>query len=192
MKIIFFILLLFFSSIVFGQYIQPSTTTMVYPVGAPQGKIENDDGYILTNANDTLHGTVILYKADNFINVKLMQEGATKIQNYRADKIRAFYVGAAHYESLILNNTHYFFKVVLKGQISLFEQTNIKNTKRSYYLLRKDYLVKVPKMHFRKNMIEYFKDCDELCKRIKHKEFKFNDLDKIVLEYNNWYALRNN
>lgn len=164
---------------------------MFYPVGTPQGKIENDDGYIITNANDTLHGNVILFKADNFIYVKLIQEGTNKMQNYRADKIITFYVGAAHYESLILNDTHYFFKIVLKGPISLFEQTNIKNTKRSYYLLRKDYLVKVPKMHFRKNMIAYFNDCDGLCKEIKNKKFKFNDLDKIVLEYNNWYAISN-
>jgi hypothetical protein len=36
-------------------------------------------------------------------------------------------------------------------------------------------------------MIEYFRNCEKLCKKIENKELGFDNMDAIVSEYNEWH-----
>ena len=196
MKIYFYTLaLLLFSSFVFGQNIP--TQLPIYP-----GKSVKDEGYVITNNNDTIFGMVELWKDDCFIKVCLTNKMANKGTFYRADKIKKFKIGKSFYESIVLKDAHYFFRRLIDGPVSLFDQYDVqkqnfasgnidfgstKRTKKEYYLLKNDYLVKVPHTFFKKNMAEYFKDDEKLSKEIENNELGFENLVAIISEYNEWY-----
>lgn len=193
-------LLLFCSSSVFGQNM-PIGSPAFY--GMPSSRqIANDEGYVITNNNDSLFGIVLLLKDGNFITVSLINKITNKAKIYRADKIKKFKVGKSFYESLVLNDAHYFFRKLITGPVSLFDQpetpkrkstsgnidtASTKEIKRKYYLLKNDYLVKVSEAFFKKNMMEYFKDCEILCKKIENEELALENIEEIVSEYNEWY-----
>jgi len=155
------------------------------------------EGWILTKSGDSIKG---------FIQQKMVYSGTLK---YRANKsgkskkIKAgdaelLHVGNVTYHSLVYRKNKYLMKQIISGEISLFSipifDPNISNFNRDsrysneeYYLKRKDLVAKVRKDNFRNLMANYVAEYDELAKKLKNKDYTYNDLIDIVSDFNYWY-----
>lgn len=60
-----------------------------------------------------------------------------------------------------------------------------------FYLQKGDGpLTRMRNLFFKKDMSEFVSDCPELVQKIHNKEYRSEDLETIVSEYNKWIARR--
>jgi hypothetical protein len=184
---------------------------LAYPVFVT-GQKEYQNGYIVTNSNDTLYGKIrdrreppfgTIYKKIRLRNNNLFPK------KYGPKKIRAYRVGENYFEtkwldtkSLFLRQFYSsregigercFLKVIIKDYLT-FYQWEFVDPESGYFdeisfFKRKNdpALFRVNQTIFgvnRKRMAEYFMDYPELAMKIKNREMK--DLVSIANFYNNW------
>ena len=84
-----------------------------------------------------------------------------------------------------------FMQIIVDGEMKLFTyrgdwDSNLRDRGVRYYYYQRndDKLFSPNNLYFKKEMSEYFSDCEELVNKIKTKEFKRNDAEKIVEFYN--------
>ncbi len=136
---------------------------------------------------------------DNFITFKPAPEA--KEQKLTVQDISAFVTGQDSFtvkQNFDINDhDHYakdFVRVVKSGEISLYLHYSTVSTQTRKlvltYLLEKDgelYRMVRP-ANFNDQLPILIADNKELLNKIKTKEYKFADLQKIIEEYNQWYA----
>jgi len=206
MRITGLIALLFFSVSALAQ--TPDWSGAVYRIGYKY------PGYVVQNSGDTLSG--YLLHGSNGGNQKRCEfftnetdSKPTKV--YKPDELKEYLVGDKHYKSI-----HYsggltakplmFVLVVKEGAITEFywynEEPGVRPPDQKYDIVY--HKIHQPESKvvgndkfifgFGKNMSEFIADYPELAEKVKNKEKGYNllDINKIMDEYNAWYAAKTN
>ena len=159
------------------------------------------DGYVVTIQNDTIYGKLkLLSEEASCIKIKFADLNGMK-RKFRMKEVKAYNRGHDLYfkkrRSSIWSlgaNSYVFMKLVEIGKIRLFEyHYNVPSyaaedeyfkdedyTDIAYYLERNGNLQLVPKIGFRKNMIAFFADSDELVNRIGNRELGFRNIKQRI------------
>jgi len=140
-------------------------------------------------------GNKFVIKPDQAVEVRFI---------YKNEEVRIL----SRYNSLRLGNVfsvnqRIFLKLEIDGKLKMFKYYYTESSLMMYnsssevttggysyqvdkYILQKgsQELVKVKDLTFRKDMMEYFKDCPDLSQMIERKEYRKRDLKKIVSYYN--------
>ncbi|MDH5598310.1 MAG: hypothetical protein OEY34_04250 [Cyclobacteriaceae bacterium] len=168
------------------------------------------DGYIITLANDTLHGKV----RDKFVAFLIAQEKINFMDNdgnvtkYLAKDIKGYSkAGLLVYLTVPDNFGKKFAKLVVDGEVKLliltktgtntasspngaggFNHTQSSYSKDIYYLYESntEKSTIVMRLDFKNQMANYFSDYEKLKNMILNKELRYNDLEVIVETYNKW------
>lgn len=129
----------------------------------------------------------------------LKPEDATEFRfEYNGEEVRMISVDGDLEDGAPMTwGSRIFLKLEIDGMVRLYRhdytQTNYSSTmamSTSYnverYLLQKgDGKLKRPRtLTFKKDMVQYFSECPELCDKIESKEFKKRELESIVEYYN--------
>jgi len=101
------------------------------------------------------------------------------------------------FENISSNKNNRLMRIVVKGEITLYsyvipdESSNpngglyLYSAPDIYYTIKKsDLYYEVKKRNFKVLLSEQLKDCNDLVLKIKNKVYKFDDLEKIINEYN--------
>ncbi|MCP4443084.1 MAG: hypothetical protein GY810_29610 [Aureispira sp.] len=161
-----------------------------------QLSIGADQGYIITNALDTVVG-VIKQNTPAQQSVKLIfTDSETNEKHiYRPFEVKSWHIPNENiiYESKAHKIGRKNFGVFMRrlnedGQIGCYEYWNTdgQNGFTQIFLERDGKMTEVNYGKFKKHMAEYFGDHEELKTRIENKEFKKKDLIQIVAIYNKW------
>lgn len=126
---------------------------------------------------------------------------------YEAENIRMISsINSLKLGNVFSNNSNIFLKLEIDGPIKLFNYYYSQTSPGMYdgpngmvsvgftfnvekYVLQKGNgeLKRYKGLTFRKDMMEHFKDCPELLKKIENKEFRKNDIESIVEYYNTYF-----
>ena len=188
-------------------------STLIFFFGLPFESIAQDDyqeGYVVTNANDTLYGMVRDRKTGAFgkLYKKIKFKGKRGKSRYAPKEIKSYKIGDITFESMPLISAGHFFdveyevsprgdfqflKVVEKGYLSYY-QLEYEDSDSGYVdntaFFKKEngnILVRVNQGIFglkRKKLAAFFIDCPELAERIRTKQIK--DAMEIIHFYNDW------
>jgi hypothetical protein len=127
---------------------------------------------------------------------------------YRNEEVRMLSRDSRHIiKSVISNKSKIFLKLEIDGMIKLFTYYNTESspvmhnssseliTEGISYQVDKciiqkenQELVRINRLTFRKNMMEYFSDCPDISKKIADREYRKKDIETIVNHYNSYYA----
>ncbi len=187
MKILLKLIFILFPILTFGQY-------------------SYDTGLIITINNDTInclvpldvsYGNKILIKIDNGTIEKEMNSSDIKylVTKYNVFESISYTVKKKEKNKLM--------RFIIEGNINLYSYTII-NTGNSYsaaggtttmytaptieYVIKKDkktYYLK--KRKFNETIIPIIKGATELINKIENKEYQYNDIEKIINEYNKFH-----
>lgn len=177
------ILTVFFTFLAFSSFAQLS-------IGA-------DQGYIVTNALDTVPGQIKLNTpAQQSVKLIFTASETKERRVYRPFEVKSWHVPDQNlsYESKAYKMGRKSFGVFMKllndddGQISCYEYWNTdgQNGFTQIFLEREGEMTEVNYGKFKKQLADYFGDHEELKARIENKEFKKKDLIEIVEIYNKW------
>lgn len=152
-----------------------------------------EEGYVITNTNDTLYGKISDRKTGAFGGIydKIRFKRKRKKKRFSPKQIKGYKMGDTYFNSLLLNDEMTFLKVVSEGYLThyIFELQE----QGEQLVLDIDYLQKGPNGQLvratqgifglkRKRLIGLLNDCPELVKKIQNKEFK--RLSQVVDFYN--------
>ena len=136
-------------------------------------------GFVVTNIGDTTFGSVMDRKSNPLKLLKKIRfiDDNGKKHRYTSGEILSYKIGKGTFESQWYYGRRQFFKVIEPGYVTYYELEssdefdNIFGTK---YLKRsnEDQFTMVILIGFRKRMMRYFADCQELVRRIELKEFR--------------------
>jgi len=152
-----------------------------------------EQGYIVTNQNDTLYGLTKDRKIGSFggIYESVRFKGKGLRKRFSPRKIKSYEKGDVIFRSMFLNGEKTFLKVVSEGYVShyIFELQE----QGEQLVLDVDYLQKGKNTTLvratqgifglkQKKLIQFFSDCPQLVDKIKNKEFKY--VSELVSFYN--------
>ncbi len=164
-------------------------------VVAANGQRNFDDGYVITNKNDTLYGQVSDRKSGPFGGIygDVRFRGERGKRKYRPKDIKEYKIGKTIFRSEVLDDEIVFLKLKAEGAVThyVFELQE----QGEEMILDIDYLVKNDDSHLvratqgifglkRKRLALYFNDCPQLVEKIQNKEFKY--VFEVVDFYNTW------
>ena len=152
------------------------------------GQKDYQNGYIITNNNDTLMGHVKdrksppygkIYKKIRFKNSNIIKRkyGPHQIIGYKqgVNQFESLWIDVSHdffqekYTSIPNSGKKYFLKVIVKGYLTYY-QWEFKEQESDYI--------------WKKSLVVYFQDCPELVYKIENEEL--NDPVEIAKFYNRW------
>lgn len=161
-------------------------------------------GYIITLDNDTMPGNIKLLNSPGYMMlVKYWNPINKKTKEYRSDKIKGFCYGQRYFESLVWQESHYYFERIVKAQpVSLYATpynspgiivplvgvgvivTPAARKFNEYFIIDSSSMTLLNHFGFRKFMMNYVKECPLLVNKLDTKELNFDDLKQIIEEYN--------
>lgn len=153
-------------------------------------------GYIITNKKDTIFGNILVNEKGNIgyiSSIRCWNPITKKVKSYGADRMKAFGYGERYFESLVWEESHYYFERIVKGNpVSLYVTPStspaiivpISITHNEYYMIDNTSMIRLNRMGFRKYMMNYVKGCPVLVEKLETQKLKFEDLIQIIQEYN--------
>lgn len=166
--------------------------------------VTNGQGYVVTNKGDTLKGEII--ERDKKTGLRLEDDkikliiSPTEKKTYAPGKIKMYYNGENVYESVEFKNDEFaFMQVVSKGALALYQLDLERNKKGEIEVYETQYYVKKPaekgaiairikENNFKKDIGLLIKDNDDMYDEINNKDLVFEDLEKVIKDYNAWVA----
>ncbi len=168
---------------------------------------------IYTRTFDTIVCQLKVQKSYTAIgNFHYLLEGDKKERKIYKDDIKQLVVGNDVYQFLSIHYKYSagvetkIYQVLLEGTLTLYAQTyvqtqtlspggQLRGTGETYqeFFLKKEgieAIKEISRIGFKKKILKYVDHCDALSLKIRNKEYGFDDLKKIVIEYNAWYALK--
>ena len=163
-------------------------------------------GYVVLLQGDTLWGKVKdrkirMVNSKLYKNIKFKSSGLFH-HSYKPADIIGYGYNENHFRSMPLTQENkMFFKTIsyaygdpvflrvrIDDYLTLFEYEYIEEGRiTSYYLLKRQDEIRytgIPLFGFKKKMVDFFSDHDEIVKKIISKEYRYKDIYEIVLEYN--------
>jgi|GEM_PF-7124486 hypothetical protein len=163
---------------------------------------QND--FVVTNKNDTIHGTVSITRAGE-VKIKYRNESGKRDRDtFSASSIRAYSQDGLFYEShpiTPLNKNASIERVLVmkieSGTLSLYKETNygyattgtgglmpISETK--YYFKKTNETFMTRARASQKKLMTYFNDCEEVRNALNNKTIKKKDFRSFVKLYNEY------
>ena len=148
------------------------------------------DGYYITYGGDTIYAKIKVLnsrvgKKIDYLNPKGRKRkfSASEVQEYQI-KGFAGYASIAPFPKA--PKVRFFADIAVEGQVRLLYY----GFKKKYYLMRKGTteVVKIKKLSFRKQLMHFFQDFDELREDLKKKRLKYGQIETAVTRYNTWYV----
>ena len=165
-----------------------------------------NEGYILTNNNDTLYGLLKLrnkipYKI--FPRIQFKKTAEAEVESFAPAEVKGFTMGMEIYESKYVSakkTEKVFFQLKIKGYLSYYENESYAgpNTGSFYTVfLQKEnaedffvYQENNPFFPFKRKLSEYLKDYPELASKVRHYKYNQTHIVRIVNEYNEYMAAK--
>jgi hypothetical protein len=154
-------------------------------------------GYIISNSNDTIHGLVkyinqVPYRV--LIDIKFKENEKSKTKVYPPGTIIGYRAEGKTFHSLKLPGGNQFMELVIDGHVRLYRSTVTSFGVPQYGPANQsdDFLLKsgdknlfsVRKGKFKERLSEYLADNNTISTKIKNGEYKKNDIELIINEYN--------
>ncbi len=173
-------------------------TMLVFFLGLTfEGAAQDDyqQGYVVTNTNDTLHGMVRDRKTGAFGEIydKIRFKSKGRKKRLAPNDILGYKIGNTEFKSLFLENELTFLKVASEGYVSHYKYELQEQGEQ--LVIDIDYLQKGKNSSLtratqgllglkRRRLANLFSDCHELVEKMQNKEFKY--VFEVVDFYNGW------
>ncbi|MFY0651257.1 MAG: hypothetical protein JXQ96_04455 [Cyclobacteriaceae bacterium] len=147
-----------------------------------------DEDYALTVRGDTLRGKLSII--DNPVSVQsLVVKVNKKKQSYPCYRISKLYKSENIYHVAKVEGRYQFVQLVKEGYLSLYrytpkDQQSLQMFQGSVLITKDSRYQIVPNLGFRKQMMNFLEDCEEVQAKIENQEFTRKQLDEIIDEYN--------
>lgn len=157
------------------------------------------EGYVVTNRNDTLHGSVSNFREGAFggIHEKIKLKGKGLKKRLSPKRIQAYKIGNTTFRSMHLFGEMNFLKVASEGYVNHyvfeFQEQGEQLIQDIDYFQKGENgpLVRATQGVFglkKKQLASFFSDCPLLVEKIRNKEFKY--AFEVADFYNNWKSGR--
>ena len=145
----------------------------------------SQEDYVVTVKGDTVYGKVSAQYSGIAKRVRLTTKQKEKTF-FPILEIKSFRLKGDIYHTIRKTEGYFFMKLLQSGYLSLYNfQRDGQNTFDGYYLVKKDGdQMEVPNLGFKKGLIKFLGDCEDVKQKIEEGEFKKSDLTKIITEYN--------
>lgn len=141
--------------------------------------------FVVTAKGDTLKGKVklLIHAYDNRVQIQTKDKQKTTLTILQ---VKTVFTENDRFDPVKFNNKYSFMKLLKEGYLSLYGfQLEKQLTYDGRYLLKKDGQgMEVPNFGFKKNMSSFLSECETLSAAIAKGEYRGNDLDKIMDEFN--------
>lgn len=167
--------------------------------GFEEGTIIKKDG---TSIKGFVEFAVTYYSK---IAYKLTQDG--KELSLRSSEVKSIQTPYKYIENITLGNKERLMAMVIDGKVKLFNHVTINPGKTQqgqggtysfnapptivYALMKDGYYFELKKKDFKAKLSDLLKDQPSLVERIKRGEFKFENMEKLVAEYNDIDKIQN-
>ena len=158
-------------------------------------------GYVITNAGDTVKGTVRVNDKKEFelyrkVTLKLSE---TEKKMYNPAKIKEYVVDGQRFVVRKIDEENVFVKVISEGAVNLyqhqFEYYHGEEVRydTEFYVEKDKKSSKIKGNKFKKLVAEIMADNAELVKKVQESESKYEGdaIVEVVNEYNTWYREQN-
>ena len=166
--------------------------------------------YVITQNSDTLRGEIRYGNhlfGSRLNKIVLIDEEGQK-HKYKADEIIGFTNDNVYYASIVIDGYRYFAREAVRGivnmyyfeyafaqnynnlQISEGDDLGVKGKVLSVYLERGGNIERIFKRKFDRNVYPFMGDNDMLMDRIKSGNYTFDEMENIVMDYNEWAVTR--
>jgi len=148
------------------------------------------DGYYITYGGDTIHAKIKVLNSKAGKKIGYLNPKGRK-RKFSASQVKEYQIkGFAGYASIApypkAPKVRFFADIAVEGQARLLYY----GFKKKYYLNRKGTTeaIKIKKLSFRKQLMHFFQDFDELREDLKKKRLKYGQIETAVTRYNTWYV----
>jgi len=165
---------------------------------------QNQEAKIFFKDGDTFEGFGMI-TGNNNIKFRLsLDDKPTRFTSDEISRIEFYdFETSATFQYIKLKEKYKLLEVLIEGEVSLYAQvkTNWRlfleysnnyynHNNFTFYLVKKRHnnqnSNKIISLGWKKKMMEYFSDCSELVRKIQSNEFKRDDLQEIVIYYNDF------
>lgn len=151
---------------------------------------EYADGYYITYGGDTIHTKIKVVNSKAGKKIGYLNPKGKK-RKFSASGVKEYQIkGFAGYASIApyskAPKTRFFADIAVEGQARLLYY----GFKKKYYLTRRGNTesIKIKKLTYRKQLMNFFQDFDELREDLKKKRLKYGQIETAVTRYNTWYV----
>jgi hypothetical protein len=162
--------------------------------------VTSSQGYVVTNKGDTLKGEIIerdkktglRFEGDK---IKLIISPTEK-KSYSPGKIKMYYNGENVFESVGYKSEEFaFMQVIDKGELTLYQLDLERDKKGEIEVYETQYYVKkttekaairIKENNFKKDIGALVKDNEDMLDEVNNKDLVFEDLEKVIKDYNAW------
>jgi len=147
---------------------------------------EAQSDYVVTIKGDTIKGEVLFLNVrGNIERLHLEIEGQKK-KNFMATQLRSAFVDSSDIKIIKYLDKYRFMKVVASGYLNLlYFRADGSLTFNQVFLYKNDgEMTELPRLNFKSRMSDFVDECDDVAIKIKNRELKIGDLDKIIKEFN--------
>jgi hypothetical protein len=162
--------------------------------------VTSSQGYVVTNKGDTLKGEIIerdkktglRFEGDK---IKLIISPTEK-KSYSPGKIKMYFNGENVFESVEYKSEEFaFMQVVDKGELTLYQLDLERDKKGEIEVYETQYYVKkttekaairIKENNFKKDVGALVKDNEDMLDEVNNKDLVFEDLEKVIKDYNAW------
>ncbi|MBS1543529.1 MAG: hypothetical protein JST14_07845 [Bacteroidetes bacterium] len=150
--------------------------------------------YAITLKGDTLRGKANIMNYDILDRVDFFDLKQDKKFKFTSIQLKEVGMNGHRYQTI---RTDYGFRMAQlekEGYLSLYLAQSPRGTNYEVqWLVKKDgSSIEVPNLAFKRTMMEFLSDCDEVSNRIKKEELHRKELALIIDQYNNCLASRSN
>lgn len=166
-------------------------------------KAAGTEGYVITNKGDTIKGEVVerdkktglRFEGDK---IKLVDNSVTPPtkKTYAPGKIKGYYNGESYYESVEFKEDEFGFMLLVDAGVLNLYQIDLEREKKGevevydtqYYVRKsedkKGLATRIKENNFKKDMAAFCADNEDIVDLINDKDYVFEDLEKLVRDYN--------
>ncbi len=157
-------------------------------------------GWVITNKGDTIKGEIL--ERDKKTGLRFegdkirLTNAANEKKTYAPGRIKAYYNGETYYESVPFKEDEFgFMELVSTGVLNLYrldlerdKKGEIEVYDTQYYVRKssdkKGVATRIKDNNFKKEMTTFCKDNQDIIDLINDKDYVFEDLEKLVKDYN--------
>ena len=148
------------------------------------------NGYYITYGQDTTFTKIKVFNSQvgkkiGYVNHK------GKRKKFNADEISEYSIeGLSSYATIApfrkAPKVRFFAEIVVDGKARLLFYA----FKKKYFLKRQGSAeaIKIKKLSYRKQLMHFFQDFDDLREALKKKTYKYGQIETVVTKYNTWYV----
>lgn len=156
--------------------------------------IAQNQDYVVTLKNDTIHGKVVISKYSDQIQ-QVTVKGEQKKSTFKVYQVKSISNRHGIYHTLRIRGQYQLALLIKEGYLSYYKYSGNPTSTSLIFetpLLYKKTTeaIEVPNIGFKKQMKVFLSDCEATLQKFEADEYSRNDLEKVVDEYNQCIAIR--